>query len=116
MPIGTIQTVTSVLGTAQRMRVFPLTRCEAETYDSRREPYRTFAVILDRADFLTAPGTLFLLTDGNKFKDENEFAPNQDDNKELADYNKYEVWRSVDMQAVARRLAMLSLEERPNEV
>ncbi|KAL4984434.1 hypothetical protein BDW68DRAFT_167051 [Aspergillus falconensis] len=90
-------------------RIFPQSRIqESEEWspDRWREPYRTFFVVLDRADFLTGPGVLFFLTDGNELTDECfralDIGPDSP-----ADTVDYVVWRSRGMPEVARRLAML---------
>jgi hypothetical protein len=52
----------------QGSRSFPQHRSE-DYIPCIREPYLTFFVILDRPDFLTGPGVLFLMTDGNEITD-----------------------------------------------
>ncbi|KAL4746606.1 hypothetical protein BDW72DRAFT_210327 [Aspergillus terricola var. indicus] len=90
-------------------RIFPQSRIqESEEWslDNWREPYRTFFVVLDRADFLTGPGVLFFLTDGNELTEEcfKTLDIGQDSPADTVDYL---VWRSRGMPEVARRLAML---------
>lgn len=95
-------------------RIFPQNRDEdcPETLLRHREPYQTFFVIVDRPDFLTAPGVLFFLTDGNEVTDEcRQSVPQQMFEHERSDYWPYRVWRSAEMPEVARRLAMLRLEQ-----
>jgi hypothetical protein len=94
-------------------RIFPQHRQEdyPEIVLREREPYQTFFVIVDRPDFLTAPGVLFFLTDGNEVTDEwRQKFPEQRFEHERAGYWPYQVWRSAGMPEVARRLAMLGLE------
>lgn len=74
-----------------------------------RELYRTFFVILDRPDFLTGPGVLFFLIDGNEIIDETIQKYNDIG---LPHYGRgayavYQVWRSSGMVEAARRLAMI---------
>ncbi|KUL81273.1 hypothetical protein ZTR_09648 [Talaromyces verruculosus] len=95
-------------------RIFPQDRNEdcPETLLRHREPYQTFFIIVDRPDFLTAPGVLFFLTDGNEVTDEQrQNVPQQMFEHERSDYWPYQVWRSAGMPEVARRLAMLRLEQ-----
>ncbi|KAL4978264.1 hypothetical protein BDW66DRAFT_165045 [Aspergillus desertorum] len=90
-------------------RIFPQSRIqESEEWspDNWREPYRTFSVVLDRADFLTGPGVLFSLTEGNELTDEC-FEALDIGRDSPADTVDYVVWRSRGMPEVARRLAML---------
>ena len=92
----------------QGSRGFPQKRHEPDVeIPLDREPYRTFFVILDRPDFLTGPGVLFFLTDGNEITDEamgrNVCKPK--DQRE--DYAVYQVWRSAGMSEAARRLAVI---------
>ncbi|KAJ5557059.1 hypothetical protein N7494_000974 [Penicillium frequentans] len=73
-----------------------------------REPYRTFFVILDRLDSLTASGVLFFLTDGNEITDEAmQMYPLCRPRDQLGNYTVYQVWRSAGMAEVAQRLAMI---------
>ncbi|BCR96747.1 uncharacterized protein AKAW2_30066A [Aspergillus luchuensis] len=92
----------------QRARKFPQ-KGYNRGHPSDREPYQTFFVVLDRPDFLTGPGVLFFLADGDEITDEamqnvyNLYGePNQP-----RDYAMFRVWRSVGIQEVARRLAMV---------
>lgn len=99
---------------SKRPRAFPQDRCEEcdDYIGTGREPYRTFFVILDRPDFLTAPGVLFFLTDGNELWEdwrEKTFQIEVGDGP-YGDYRPYQVWRSAGMPEVARRLAMLRME------
>ncbi|GAD98476.1 conserved hypothetical protein [Paecilomyces variotii No. 5] len=101
MTVGTLQTALLQLDNAsRRVRCFPMTRCEDERYNEHREPYRIFGVLLDRPDFLTASGALFLLSDGNKIKSEGD-----EDDGIYRDYKETQIWRSVGIPAVAQRLA-----------
>lgn len=92
----------------QGKRSFPQERHESETeIPLYREPYRTFFVVLDRPDFLTGPGVLFFLTDGNEVTDEamqSNFCMPKD---ERSGYAVYQVWRSAGMIEAAGRLAMM---------
>lgn len=100
LTIGALQTTTRDPGhNTKNTRVFPLTRCQSERYSEKREPYRTFIVILDRPDFLTAPGVLFLLSDGNQIKNEHD-----EEDDIYVDYKESQIWRSVGIPAVAQRL------------
>ncbi|EEA26607.1 hypothetical protein TMatcc_005118 [Talaromyces marneffei ATCC 18224] len=95
-------------------RIFPQHRQEdcPETALREREPYHTFFVVVDRPDFLIAPGVLFFLTDGNEVTDEwRQNVPQQMFEHERNDYWPYQVWRSAGMPEVARRLAMLRKEQ-----
>lgn len=91
--------------THQGSRRFPQDRDE-NYISTNREPYRTFFVILDRLDFLTAPGVLFFLTDGNEITEE-AMQKMYGSKDELGDCAVYQVWRSAGMAEVARRLAMI---------
>ncbi|KAJ5541695.1 hypothetical protein N7494_006771 [Penicillium frequentans] len=92
----------------QGSRNFPQSRSR-RGISNDREPYRTFLVIIDRPDFLTEPGVLFFLTDGNEITDEamqkiyNLCGPKD----ERGSYKLYQVWRSAGMAEVALRLAMI---------
>lgn len=95
-------------------RIFPQDRNEdfPETALKVTEPYQTFFVIIDRPDFLTAHGVLFFLTDGNEYTDEwRRTNPQLIANNERSNCWIYQVWRSAGMPEVARRLAMLRLEQ-----
>ncbi|KAF3392512.1 hypothetical protein F1880_008696 [Penicillium rolfsii] len=98
-----------VVGTLhQGTRRFPQKRHEPEVeVPSDREPYRTFFVILDRPDFLTGPGVLFFLTDGNEITDEAMKRNNSIAKDQRGDYAVCQVWRSVGMSEAAGRLAMM---------
>jgi hypothetical protein len=105
-------------GSESQTRIFPQHRQDDYTKIAlrQREPYRTFFIIIDRPDFLTAPGVLFLLTDGNENTDEwkkiqIQNIPQLAAVNERGDYWVYQVWQSVGMREVARRLAMLELDE-----
>ncbi|KAI9926972.1 hypothetical protein ASPWEDRAFT_188133 [Aspergillus wentii DTO 134E9] len=125
MKIGAIQTVTLFRGTPpqrQKMRLFPSTRRESSFENPWfGDTYKTFIVILDRPDFLAGPGVLFLLADPEP-SDEYPPAKNPDtqhmSNPLYSPRNPriYQAWRSMGMPAVARRLAMLVLEESRDEV
>ncbi|KAJ5795709.1 uncharacterized protein N7518_004249 [Penicillium psychrosexuale] len=84
-------------------RTFPQDRMQ-NYIPGVREPYRSFFVTLDRPDFLTEPGVLFFLTDGNQITDEaiqnisNLCGPKD----ERGDYAVYQVWRSTGMAEVAQ--------------
>ncbi|GKZ80431.1 hypothetical protein AnigIFM56816_004652 [Aspergillus niger] len=76
---------------------------------SDREPYQTFFVVLDRSDFLTGPGVLFFLADGDEITDEamrNEYNL-YGEQDQPRDYAMFRVWRSVGIHEVAQRLAMI---------
>ncbi|KAJ5936336.1 hypothetical protein N7454_005634 [Penicillium verhagenii] len=92
----------------QSRRIFPQDR-SANYIPGDREPYRTFFVIVDRPDFLTGPGVLFFLTDGNDITDEalQNISRISGVKEERGNYKLYQVWRSVGMAQVARRLAMI---------
>lgn len=114
--VGAYQPTMSTSGaTPETTRVFPQGREEDWIDTHIREPYRTFFVVLDRPDFLTGPGVLFFLTDGNEITDEwKQEKQNLDpgaDSAQRGDCWEYQVFRSVGMPEVARRLAMLTLEE-----
>lgn len=92
----------------QASRSFLQTRHEPEVeIPSDRKLYRIFFVILDRPDFLTGPGVLFFLTDGNEITDEamerNVCKPKD----QRGDYAVYQVWRSAGIAETAGRLAMI---------
>ncbi|KAJ5194775.1 uncharacterized protein N7498_008213 [Penicillium cinerascens] len=89
-------------------RSFPQKRHEPEIeIPSGREPYRTFFVILDLPDFLTGPGVLFFLTDGNEITDEAMQSRIFGSIDQRGDYAVYQVWRSAGMSEAAGRLAMM---------
>lgn len=99
MPVGALH---------QGTRRFPQKRHEPEVeVPSDREPYRTFFVILDRPDFLTGPGVLFFLTDGNEITDEAMERNVSSTKDQRGDYAVYQVWRSVGISEAAGRLAMM---------
>lgn len=92
----------------QGSRSFPQSRSR-RGISNDREPCRTFFVIIDRPDFLTGPGVLFFLADGNEITDEsmqniyNRYGLKD----ERGDYKLYQVWRSAGKAEVALRLAMI---------
>ncbi|KAJ5765390.1 hypothetical protein N7520_004949 [Penicillium odoratum] len=93
----------------QGCRSFPQSRYEPEIeVPTGRDPYHTFFVILDRPDFITGPGVLFFLADGNEVTDEalesNFFGSPQD---QRGDYRIYKILRSAGMRETAGRLAMM---------
>lgn len=100
----------TVDGPPKRMRIFPQTRRPSHGYGYTSELYRTFAVVPDRPDFLTAPDMLFLLADRSKLQGEHNQAPapNSSNDEELSDILEYQVWRSAGMSEVAQRLAFPS--------
>lgn len=92
----------------QGSRSFPQERREPEVnFVLEREPYRTFFVILDRPDFLTGPGVLFFLTDGNELTDEAMQSNICQPKGERADCLVYQLWRSAGMPEAAGRLARM---------
>lgn len=65
------------------------------------EPYKTFIVIIDSPDFLNGSACVrFLLADGGKPLDGEDIS-----------YLEGQAWRSAGMREVARRLALMGLEE-----
>ncbi|KAK5137056.1 hypothetical protein LTR08_001065 [Meristemomyces frigidus] len=62
------------------------------------EPFHTFAVVLDRPDFIDGPGVLFMLTDNEK--------GHSGLRKTGRDIGELHVWRSAGMNEVVKRLAM----------
>ncbi|RAK88191.1 hypothetical protein BO79DRAFT_266160 [Aspergillus costaricaensis CBS 115574] len=92
----------------QRARKFPQ-KGYNRGHPSDREPYQTFFVILDRPDFLTGPGVLFFLTDGDEITDEamQNVYNLYGERNQPRDYAMFRVWRSVGIQEVARRLAIV---------
>ncbi|GAQ38560.1 hypothetical protein AKAW_09200 [Aspergillus niger] len=74
-----------------------------------REPYQTFFVVLDRPDFLTGPGVLFFLTDGDEITDEamQTVYKLYMEREQPCDYDIFRVWRSVGIHEAALRLAMI---------
>ncbi|RAH72480.1 uncharacterized protein BO66DRAFT_317490 [Aspergillus aculeatinus CBS 121060] len=89
-----------------RMRTFPNSRTEQEGAIVFSQGCKTFLVILDRPDFLTVPGVLFLQADMDKRDEDDTWFG-------FRNTDLYQVWRCLTMEWVARRLAMLSLEEYP---
>ncbi|KAJ5647050.1 hypothetical protein N7490_003422 [Penicillium lividum] len=95
----------------QGSRNFPQARHHHDVeVPSHREPYRIFFVILDRPDFLTGPGVLFFLADGNEMTDEAQkvYIDAGLSGYQRGGYALYQVWRSAGMTEVAQRLAMIS--------
>ncbi|KAJ5100503.1 hypothetical protein N7456_006555 [Penicillium angulare] len=81
-----------------KRRVLPL-----QPHDIGKLPCETceeFSVVLDRPEFITEPGVLFVM---------NNIGPNDDSDRTI---RKAEVRRSAGMPEVTRRLAMLALEEK----
>ncbi|KAI2813451.1 hypothetical protein CBS115989_9479 [Aspergillus niger] len=74
-----------------------------------REPYQTFLVVLDRPDFLTGPGVLFFLTDGDEITAEamQTIYRLYMEWDQPGDYEMFRVWRSVGIHEAAQRLAMI---------
>lgn len=97
---------------SSRVRAYPIARTEHavenDPVNVPFEPYRTFAVVLERPDFSREEGcVLFLLADGGKPK------PNADQDlppsmkPELQNYVEMELWRCPGMDEVTRRLQMV---------
>lgn len=92
---------------AQLTRVYPCTRNERRPFFPDIERYKTFAVVLDKPNFVDEAGVLFAMTDGGKLKgNPGDFfgGPN-------SDYFETQVLRSAGMAEAARRLGMLVLDE-----
>ena len=109
--IGGIQDVLlTVDEPPKKMRIFPQTRSPSHGYGYTSEPYCTFAVILDRPNFLTAPGVLFLFANRSELQEDHNpaSAPDSTDDEELSNILEYQVWRSAGMSEVAQRLAFPS--------
>lgn len=83
-------------------RVSPQLRPDALNTAQRQlaHPYRAFAVVLDRANFVTEAGVYFYMAD-----------PDTSQRDPAISGPDTEVWRSAGMREVARRLAMLAVEE-----
>lgn len=65
------------------------------------DPYKIFAVVIDRADFIHDSACVrFLLADGGKVLDD-----------ECLSYLEGQAWRSAGMREVARRLALMEFED-----
>ncbi|RAL13929.1 uncharacterized protein BO97DRAFT_423308 [Aspergillus homomorphus CBS 101889] len=76
--IGAMQTVCLRLDTApQTMRVFPNDREEAEGANLFRQYYHILLVIIDRPDFLNAPGVLFLQAEKRVLNEYNAYCLEQ---------------------------------------
>lgn len=97
-------------------RVYPCARSEhlPVGFQQEREPYKVFAVVLDKPDFINENGVLFILTDGGKMIAEptNETT---DEPGPYSDYYETQVWRSAGMAEVARRLGMRALVEQQQQ-
>lgn len=94
--IGGIQDVLlTVDEPPKNMRIFPQTRSPSHGYGYTSKPYCTFAVILDRPNFLTAPGVLFLFANRSELQEDHNpaSAPDSTDDEELSDILEYQVWR-----------------------
>ncbi|KAL4789163.1 hypothetical protein BDV19DRAFT_397368 [Aspergillus venezuelensis] len=105
-------------------RLAPQNRIEETeewSIDNLREPYSTFTVILDRADFFrgaepmsehtAASGVLFLLADGGRPTVEwmrilDACFPGQETDSRVGDTVDFMVWRCLGMPEVARRLGV----------
>lgn len=114
--IGALVTTTREDGTQQRQRLCPCTNSERRERQPPVERYRTFAVVLDRPDFIEAPGVLFVMADGGKYKPLLDEHGRPFENPVIGphcDYNEFLVLRSHGMADVARRLAMLAFEDEP---
>lgn len=111
MSVGALHNV-STGGTC----VYPCARSEhlPVGFQQEREPYKVFAVVLDKPDFINENGVLFILTDGGKMIAEptNETT---DEPGPYSDYYETQVWRSAGMAEVARRLGMLALVEQQQQ-
>lgn len=115
-PVGALVTTLREDGTQQQQRLFPCTNSEGRERQPPVERYRTFAVVLDRPDFIRAPGVLFVMADGGKYKallDENGSEYEHPIIGPHCDYNEFLVSRSHGMAEAARRLAMLVFEDEP---
>ena len=112
-PIGALYTLTSDHTDPNRApaphRISPQRRSDglATALMMLREPYRVFAVVLDKARFVREAGVCFYMTDYDESKE-----PDRDD----VSCPNTQVWRSAGMSEVARRLAMLAVEEEQNGV
>ncbi|RDH34977.1 hypothetical protein BDQ94DRAFT_140053 [Aspergillus welwitschiae] len=92
----------------QSARKFPQKGYNREN-PRHREPYQTFFVVLDRPDFLTGPGVLFFLTDGDEITVEAMQTVYRlyMEWDQPGDYEMFRVWRSVGIHEAAQRLAMI---------
>ncbi|KAL4947026.1 hypothetical protein BDW69DRAFT_190590 [Aspergillus filifer] len=106
LPTGAVHTLSSGSsenGPVAEDRVTPQLRRDSIAYARQRvrDPYRVFAVVLDRANFVDEAGVYFFMEDMDNSSWEGiEGCPNM------------EIWRCTsDMALVARRLAMLVVEE-----
>ncbi|RAH52510.1 hypothetical protein BO85DRAFT_454021 [Aspergillus piperis CBS 112811] len=92
----------------QSARKFPQKGYNREN-PRHREPYQTFFVVLDRPDFLTGPGVLFFLTDGDEITDEamRTVYKLYMEWEQPGDYDIFRVWRSIGIHEAALRLAMI---------
>ncbi|KAL4794871.1 hypothetical protein BDV19DRAFT_364074 [Aspergillus venezuelensis] len=105
LPTGAVHTFSrspSANEPVAEYRVSPQLRRDSIEYARQlvRDPYQVFAVVLDRANFVDEAGVYFFMADNSSGEADIERCP------------KMEVWRCTsDMALIARRLAMLVLEE-----
>lgn len=114
--IGALETTTREDETQQRQRLCPCTNSEEHERKPPVERCRTFVVVLDRPDFIEAPGVLLIMADGGKYKPLLDEDARPFENPIIGshcDYNEFVVLRSHGMAEVARRLAMLAFEDEP---
>ncbi|KAK2767729.1 hypothetical protein FQN54_003887 [Arachnomyces sp. PD_36] len=108
-PIGALHNISANNNDPTPQRVSPQRRSDrlATAKEMLKRPYRVFAVVLDRALFVSEPGVCFYMTDYDTSN-----APHP----VFVSYPETQVWRSAGIHEVARRLAMLAVEEEQNGV
>lgn len=89
-------------------RIYPISRSanilSNDPRTSQHEPYRTILIVLDKPDFVSQAGVLFLLADGGKKRDFLSLPPL---NAAEQDFTELQIWRSAGMREVTERLAMI---------
>ncbi|KAL4783535.1 hypothetical protein BJX76DRAFT_329638 [Aspergillus varians] len=103
LPIGALHTFPRGIDQPPvTRRVSPQLRSDALNTAQRQldEPYRVFAVVLERVNFVAEAGVYFYMDD-----------PDTSERPPAITGPDTEVWRSAGIREVARRLAMLAVEE-----
>lgn len=114
MSVGALHNIPQLDGAAvtNLSRIYPHARSERHPLQLLlfMEPYKVFAVVLDKPDFINQAGVLFVMADGGRYRqlpgDVHGVGGGPD-----SDYFEMQVWRSAGVAEAARGLGMLALEK-----
>jgi hypothetical protein len=105
--IGALHTIQN----QPQQRFCPCTRNESQSLFPPKERYKTFAIVLDKANFWEEQGVLFVMADGGRLKPLLDEQGNVAWDGSESDFDAVLVVRSAGVEEVARRLGMLVLSE-----